>query len=622
MKQLFFALLLLAGTAFAQEDKLIAVLKSDAPLKDKADACQELARIGTARAVPALAPLLADEQLAHRARVALEPIPDPSVDAALRDALRTLQGRLLIGVMISLGVRKDTQAVEPLARFLTASDPAVAQAAARALGSLGPQAAPELLGALAHGLPTNQLAVCEGLLRCAEAMPPPNAAEIYDQLRAVPNLPHQVRVAALRGAIRSRGLKGVPLMLEAIRTESYVPAADAIRVSTELPGAEVTLALVGEVAGANEEKQQLLLQALGYRGDPAAAPALVSLAQSGSTNRRTAAIRSLVQLATPSSVAVLSALVKDREPAVSGAALTGLTGFRGPAADAAIVGLLQESDPKVRVAAMDAVSQRRMASAVPALLKAAADPDTGVAGAGFKVLGELAGPAEIPSVVDAMARTRAVPAAESALAAICARQTDMAACADQLLPGLAQTRGEAKLALLRVLPTVGDPKALAAVRAAAADANASVKETALRAVCDWPTPAALPDLEQIAKTTPDATFKYLALRGQLRLIPLQSVSEAQKLSQLRQILPLLERKEEQRLALAALGELPSVESLALIRPFLAGEGLKEEASVAAVSVAEKIVASHPAEVAEAMKQIQTKDPQLAGRVRQVLARVK
>ena len=68
MKHLFFALLLLAGTAFAQEDQLLAILKSDAPLKEKADACQELARVGTRQAVPVLATLLADEQLSHMAR--------------------------------------------------------------------------------------------------------------------------------------------------------------------------------------------------------------------------------------------------------------------------------------------------------------------------------------------------------------------------------------------------------------------------------------------------------------------------------------------------------------------------------------------------------------------------
>ncbi len=43
-----------------QVAKLIAVLKSDASQKDKADACRELARIGTKDAVAPLAALLPD----------------------------------------------------------------------------------------------------------------------------------------------------------------------------------------------------------------------------------------------------------------------------------------------------------------------------------------------------------------------------------------------------------------------------------------------------------------------------------------------------------------------------------------------------------------------------------
>ncbi len=203
MKQLFFAVLLLAGTAFAQEDKFIAILKSDAPPKEKADACRELARVGTKQAVPALAPLLADETLSHMARFALEPITDPSVDAALREALGKLKGRLLIGVIGSLGVRKDTEAIEPLAKFLAETDPAVAQAAARALGSIGGAAVQALEGALSTASPASRLAVCEGLFRCAEAMSNGAAFLIYDKVRTLPNLPQQARVAALRGAIRS-----------------------------------------------------------------------------------------------------------------------------------------------------------------------------------------------------------------------------------------------------------------------------------------------------------------------------------------------------------------------------------------------------------------------------------
>ena len=67
------------STQTADESKLIAVLKSDAAQKAKADACRELARVGTRDAVAPLAAFLGDEKLSHMARYGLEPIPDPAV---------------------------------------------------------------------------------------------------------------------------------------------------------------------------------------------------------------------------------------------------------------------------------------------------------------------------------------------------------------------------------------------------------------------------------------------------------------------------------------------------------------------------------------------------------------
>ena len=96
-----------ADDAKAAEDpqrQLISVLQSDAPAADKAITCKRLAVHGTADAVPALAPLLADEQLASWARIALEVIPGPAADEALRQAMGKLKGRPLVGVAVSLGV--------------------------------------------------------------------------------------------------------------------------------------------------------------------------------------------------------------------------------------------------------------------------------------------------------------------------------------------------------------------------------------------------------------------------------------------------------------------------------------------------------------------------------------
>ena len=90
-----------------KERKLIAILKSDAPSQDKAIPCKQLAVYGTKDAVPALAALLSNSDLASWARIALEAIPDPAVDDALRTAMGKLQGNLLVGVINSIGYRRD-----------------------------------------------------------------------------------------------------------------------------------------------------------------------------------------------------------------------------------------------------------------------------------------------------------------------------------------------------------------------------------------------------------------------------------------------------------------------------------------------------------------------------------
>jgi HEAT repeat protein len=187
-----------------EEAKLIAVLKSDAPRKAKADACRELGRVGTREAVPTLAALLGNEELAHMARYGLEPIPDPSVDTALRDALDKVNGRLEVGVIGSIGVRRDPKAVPALVKRLDDSDPEVAQAAARALGKIGDlDAVNALEKSLSQAPEANRIAICEGLFRCADVLRSQGqrqtAQRIYESL-SNGNVPEHVKTGARRAA--------------------------------------------------------------------------------------------------------------------------------------------------------------------------------------------------------------------------------------------------------------------------------------------------------------------------------------------------------------------------------------------------------------------------------------
>lgn len=192
-----------------EEQKLLGVLQSsDATLKDKMAACRGLAVIGTKKAVPVLAGLLADEQLSHMARYALEPIDDPSVDQALRDAVGKVKGKPLAGVAASLGVRRDAQAVGTLSALLDHEDADVAAAAARSLGKIGsPEAAKALTAKLAAPRKAVRAAVAEGCLGIADAMlargQRADAAALFEAV-AKADLPKHFKLAAMQGAIQAR----------------------------------------------------------------------------------------------------------------------------------------------------------------------------------------------------------------------------------------------------------------------------------------------------------------------------------------------------------------------------------------------------------------------------------
>ena len=149
---------LLAGCATAprpQETAALAVLASGADVHEKARACQELGHYGGPASVPALAALLNHETLADYARSGLEGIHASSAGAALRNALGSLNGRPLAGVVNSLGVRREVAAVPELQKLALDSKRGVATEALAALGMIGNAEAAKTLQQVVTGGPAD-----------------------------------------------------------------------------------------------------------------------------------------------------------------------------------------------------------------------------------------------------------------------------------------------------------------------------------------------------------------------------------------------------------------------------------------------------------------------------------
>jgi len=182
--------------------KLVAMVKDPgSTVFQKAIACKKLAFVGGKDAIPPMAALLTHPQLACYARFGLEPNPDPAADEALRSALPKVKGRLQVGIITSIGVRKDAKALDALTKLIDDSDPEVAGAAAASVGMIGGmQASRALQSALGRTKPPVFPVVARATLLCAESLMasnPARALDLYTQLSGE-TMPKPVRLAALR----------------------------------------------------------------------------------------------------------------------------------------------------------------------------------------------------------------------------------------------------------------------------------------------------------------------------------------------------------------------------------------------------------------------------------------
>jgi HEAT repeat protein len=193
------------------ETKLAAVLSTSASRDAKDYCCRVLRVIGTAECVPVLAALLGDKELSHSARYALQSIPAPEAGKALREALATTNGAQKVGVISSLGARRDAEAIAAMATCLTDTDKAIAAAAAHALGAIGTaDASKALTDSVKTASAEIKPSIADACLECAERLlaggDKTTAIAVYKSLSG-DDEPKHVRLAATRGMISAAGKK-------------------------------------------------------------------------------------------------------------------------------------------------------------------------------------------------------------------------------------------------------------------------------------------------------------------------------------------------------------------------------------------------------------------------------
>jgi HEAT repeat protein len=579
-----------------KERELIALLRSESPPAEKAIACKLLAIHGSAESVPDLARLLENEQLASWARIALEVIPGPETDAALRQATNSITGTLLVGTINSIGVRRDKDAVELLTARLQDPDSEVASAAAVALGRIGNPAAAQALRPLIATAPANvRSAVAEGAVLCAERFladgKRDDAIALYDQVRQA-DVPRQRIVEATRGAILARQPDaGIALLIEQLNSKDPALFQIGLTTAREFPGSAIDKALADELSRTVPERAPLVIMAMADRKETVVLSAILNAVGQGPKSVRLAAIGALGRVGNDSCVPRLLVVGIESDDEIAETAKRALSELQGTSVDEAIVSRLPKAEGKLYPLLIEIVGQRRI-SAVPELQKALDHSDKTVRSAALKSLGATVPPASLSVLVDQVVKPRHAEdtdAAKQALMVASIRMPDREACAAELTTALERSPVPTKTALLQILGAVGGTNALKAVGASAKSSEPELQDAASRLLGEWMTIDAAPVLLDLANTAPEDKYKVRALRGYIRIARQFIMPIPERVQMCRLALEATSNIGEQKLVLEVLKRYPSLDSLKLAFT-LAREvpELKDDAHQAATAIVQKL----------------------------------
>ncbi len=623
------------------EKEMLLFLDSDATFAGKQFVCEQLSIIGTKDTVPALARMLSDEKSYDIALYALQRIPGPAVDLALRKALPESEHQVKIGIINALGERQDVHAVGPLENLVYEEDLRIALSAVNSLGKIADSDATETLkNARSKTTGEVRARVLDSYLRCADSLrvagKTSQAASIYRDLHDNEELTH-IRTAALRGLILTDA-KGAPdVILSALKRDNRDLQAAAIGMMRELPPSADLMKIIQECPNLSGQGQIQLLRAFADREERAAHYAVLNAAKHYDEAVRITALQALARIGDESDIPLLLKNATESSGSEREAARGSLDLLRGDSINREIMDLIPSAAPDVKAELVRSLGQRNVIQATDLLLTTAQNPDQSVRRESFKSLAIVATPEFIDELIQLVVEEKeggVRDEAERTLVLVSQKipdPTNQARDVLALLPSVEDI--EARSSLLEVAGRIGDKNALPVLRAELKNENPENQKAAIYALSAWPNADPIDDLLKIAETSDNEIHKILALRGYIDLVKIRSDRpHSETITLFKTAMDLASEATEKKMVLSGLGSLWSVETLEVSALYLDDPDVKAEAEAALIRPLDVLLESDEEELKDMLDEglretlnkilSSTEDERLRRRVTEILEREK
>jgi HEAT repeat protein len=580
------------------EEQLAEFLDSDSTLAAKMAVCRHLREIGTSVSVPILEKMLLEQETSDIARYALEKIPGTSVDRALIRGLSRSEGQVRIGILSSLGQRKNPEAVPVLEILLYDSDTSAAVSAAVALGNI---ATPEAYAALTKSLGKTsgelQSQIASSLLKCAEQYHVrrdwKTAVKICDKVLSQ-KLTTPIHQAAVKCKIAASGNEAEKMIIDILKGKEPVLYPPAIRMVRDVFDGTHIHEVCKFLPALPEDSQVQLLEVLSHYREKAARDSAVKATHSENTMVRIAALQALQSVGDSSTVELLVNHAAGAQGEEQSAARISLWGLYGKGVDRAILlNLVKLTDPNIQEELIRSVGERRISNGKNFLFSRTRYSNSEIRLAAIRALKNVSSTSDLPRLLQLLINApgeREQQELESTIAKVAGQRSDPIGRANAvrvMLPSVKDVKKRA--ALYRVLGKIGDDSSLPLVREALKDDNPEIRDAVVRALSDWPTVSPGEDLAHVVQTSSNRVHKVLALRAYIRMIGMEPYRSPEgAVESLREALVWAERPEEKKLILGILPQFACPDALKLAESLLTEKGAEEEAEQAVQQIRKKL----------------------------------
>jgi HEAT repeat protein len=592
-----------------------ALGKTSGPLK--AGIVSSLAARKDAQAVPALAVLLLDPDavVAQAAAKALGDIglPDAatalgaSLDQGLPEGTRMVVHDALLAcaeTFSALDAPKEAAAIYNRLLALSEARDHLRAAALRGVVVTSPNAQ-----VLQDALRGDDEVLFGAALRVVREIPGTQATAALAEV--LPVVPDAKKIRLL--AVFASGDAAGPAVLAAAETGSTAVRVAAIQAMTRM-GYDPALGLLEQLASSEDaDVAKAARDSLSYFPENKGDAAILAMLQSAKPQARRASVELIGQGALERPVdPLMAAALGDADEGVRVAALTALQGYAGleelpPLLDH----LIASDEPEEREATRAVLAaiterQKRMPGGIVIDKAVYGDlPDGASADVTEQVRGLFesgavtieASNAHFRDAAPNIVKTLRVDYTENGMPlSKTAREGETLklpvgsappAVVDAFWDAMHAAEGDAKLVLIRLLGATGSQKAFDAVHGAYASSDPKLKAEALRTLCDWPTPVALPTLVQFA-TGSDTAPKLPALRGAVRLLSSGQADPAQRIPDLAVLMAGARTAEEKMVVLSGLAQQDDTGALDLALAQFADPAVKDEAVQTAINIARNL----------------------------------